>query len=119
MKERGKLAEEAFVEWVVELNNPVKLKGWSKVYELYAVIILIAAIGIGVWRSINTSRDAKYRVWGITTMLIFAPVFSWLLGSLYGLYEKSGFAMMGVFIIAFPLVFITGGVLYWIGGREV
>ena len=84
-------------------------------YELYAVMILIVAIGIGVWRSMNTSRDIKYRVWGITTMLIFAPVFSWLIGSLYGLHEGNGFAMIGVFVIAFPLIFITGVVLYCLG----
>ena len=64
-------------------------------YELYAVMILIVAIGNVVWRSINTSRDIKYRVWGITTMLIFAPVFSWLIGSLYGIHEENGFAMIG------------------------
>ena len=84
-------------------------------YKLYAVMILIVAIGNVVWRSINTSRDIKYRVWGITTMLIFAPVFSWLIGSLYGIYEGSGFAMIGVFVIAFPLIFITGVVLYCVG----
>ena len=84
-------------------------------YELYAVMILIVAIGNVVWRSINTSRDIKYRVWGITTMLIFAPVFSWLIGSLYGIYEGIGFAMIGVFVIAFPLIFITGVVLYCLG----
>ncbi|MFS0781593.1 hypothetical protein [Bacillus sp. 1P06AnD] len=86
-------------------------------YELYAVIILVVAILIGIWKSFNKSRDAKYRVWGITTMLIIAPVFSWLIGILYGVHEGSGFATIGVLIIAFPLIFIIGGVLYWIGGK--
>ena len=50
-------------------------------------------------------------------MLIFAPVFSWLIGRLYGIYEGSGFAMIGVFVIAFPLIFISGVVLYLVGDR--
>ena len=77
-------------------------------YELFAILILIAAILIGSWRSIHTPRGTKYRVWGIAIMLIFAPVFSWLIGRLYGIYEGSGFAVIGVFVIAFPLIFITG-----------
>ncbi len=77
-------------------------------YELFAILILIAAILIGSWRSIHTPRGTKYRVWGIASMLIFAPVFSWLIGRLYGIYEGSGVAVIGVFVIAFPLIFITG-----------
>ncbi|MFJ8258620.1 hypothetical protein ACIQ4Z_15395 [Peribacillus asahii] len=87
-------------------------------YEIYAVIILVIGIIIAIWRSINKSKESKYRVWGITTILIFAPVFSWLVGSLYGMSEGSGFAMMGVLIVMFPILFIVGVVLYWIGSKE-
>lgn len=62
-------------------------------YEIYAVIILVIGIINAIWRSINKPKEAKYRVWGITTMFIFAPVLSWLVGSLYGISEGSGFAM--------------------------
>lgn len=87
-------------------------------YEIYAVIIIVIGIIIAIWRSINKSKESKLRVWGITTMLIFAPVLSWLIGSIYGMSEGSGFAMIGVLIIIFPILFITGFVLYWIGGKE-
>jgi len=87
-------------------------------YEIYAVIILVIGIIIAIWRSSNKSKGSKYRVWGITTMLIIAPVFSWLVGRLYGISEGSGFAMGAVLIIMFPILFIIGFVLYWIAGHE-
>ena len=87
-------------------------------YEIYATIILVIGIIIAFWRSINKSKGSKYRVWGATTMFIFTPVLSWLSGSLYGMSEGSGFAMIGVFVIMFPILFIVGAVLFWIGSRE-
>ena len=87
-------------------------------YELYAVLVLIVCVALGVWKSFNSSSYCKFRIWGILTMLVFAPVFSWLIGRLYALYEESGWAMAGFLIIAFPILFITGVVLYWIGDNE-
>ncbi|MFB5281850.1 hypothetical protein [Peribacillus sp. Hz7] len=87
-------------------------------YEIYAVIILVIGITIAIWRSINKSKESKYRVWGITTMFIFSPILSWLVGSFYGMSEGSGFAMIGVLIVMFPILFIVGVVLYWIGSKE-
>lgn len=87
-------------------------------YEVYAVIILVIGSLIAVWRSIKKSKETKLRVWGLTTMFLFAPILSWLFGSVYGEIEGSGFAMIGVLIIMFPILFIAGFVLYWIGGNE-
>lgn len=87
-------------------------------YEIYAVIILVIGIIIAIWRSINKSKESKFRVWGIITILIFAPVFSWLISRFYGISEGSGFAMVGVLIIIFPILFIVGIIFYWIGSKE-
>ncbi|WP_079508916.1 hypothetical protein [Mesobacillus jeotgali] len=87
-------------------------------YEIYAVIILVIGSIIAILRSYNKSKETKFRVWGSATMLLFAPILSWLVGSLYGVIEGSGFAMIGVLIILFPILFILGFVLYWIGGNE-
>lgn len=92
--------------------------GMTMTYHVIEVIILIVGVVFAFLRSMNKSLLTRYRVWGITTMLIVAPVLSWLAGSLYGINEGSGFAMIGVLIIVFPILFIGGFVLYWIGGYE-
>jgi uncharacterized membrane protein len=86
-------------------------------YEIYAVIILIVGIVIATLFSLRKPKAKKFRIWGITTMLIIAPIASWLISSIYGLSEGSGFAMIGLLIILFPILFIVGIILYWIGGR--
>ncbi|MFF2289516.1 hypothetical protein [Peribacillus butanolivorans] len=48
-------------------------------------------------------------------MFVIAPLFSWIVGTLYGISEGSGFAAIGVLIIMFPILFIVGVVLFWIG----
>ncbi|WP_252433044.1 hypothetical protein [Peribacillus butanolivorans] len=48
-------------------------------------------------------------------MFVIAPLFSWIVGTLYGKSEGSGFAAIGVLIIMFPILFIVGVVLFWIG----
>ncbi|WP_312469852.1 hypothetical protein [Neobacillus sp.] len=86
-------------------------------YEIYAVIILIVGILIATLSSLRKPKAKKFRIWGITTMLIIAPIASWLISSIYGLSKGSGFAMIGLLIILCPILFIAGIVLYWIGGR--
>ncbi|MFC9600959.1 hypothetical protein ACFTQL_24410 [Peribacillus butanolivorans] len=48
-------------------------------------------------------------------MFVIAPLFSWIVGTLNGKSEGSGFAAIGVLIIMFPILFIIGVVLFWIG----
>ncbi|WP_059170747.1 hypothetical protein [Bacillus sp. FJAT-27445] len=85
------------------------------VYEGIATAILMAGIVFAVLQSNKKSKDKKLRVWGKTTMLIIAPFFSWLVGRLYAISEGSGFAMVGVLMIMFPILFVLGFILYWKG----
>jgi hypothetical protein len=87
-------------------------------YEMYAGILLVVGIIIAIWLSLNKSKESKYMIWGITTILIFAPVLSWLIGRFYGLNEGSGFAMMAVFVVMFPILLIVGVFLSWIGIKK-
>ncbi|KQU12972.1 hypothetical protein ASG65_11490 [Bacillus sp. Leaf13] len=81
----------------------------------YAVIILVIGIIIAIFLSIKKPKKSKYSIWGITIMFVIAPLFSWIVGTLYGISEGSGFAAIGVLIIMFPILFIAGVVLFWIG----
>lgn len=94
------------------------IDGQEMTYEVYAVIILIIGSLFAIWRSINKSIETLLRVWGLTTMFLYAPILSSIVGRIYGGIEGSGFAMIGVLIIMFPILFIAGFVLYWIGGNE-
>ncbi|OZB93052.1 hypothetical protein CJP46_23040 [Paenibacillus sp. XY044] len=62
------------------------------------------------------SAKRKYIVWGITTMLPVAFVFSWLVALLYGDWvAHDGFAALGLLMILMPLFFLTGVILLLIG----
>ena len=74
----------------------------------YAVIILVIGIIIAIFLSIKKPKKSKYSICGITIMFVIAPLFSWIVGTLYGVSEGSGFAAIGVFIIMFPILFIAG-----------
>lgn len=87
-------------------------------YEMYAGIFLVIGIIIAIWLSINKSKGSKYLIWGITTILIFAPVLSWLISRLYGLSKGSGFAMMAVFVILFPIMSVIGMLLCLVGLKK-
>jgi hypothetical protein len=52
-------------------------------------------------------------------MFIIAPILSRLVGSVYGVSEGSGFAMIEGFGIMFQILFIVGFVLYWIGETKI
>src|SRR5699024_11884396 len=87
-------------------------------YEMYTGVFLVIGIIIAIWLSINKSKGSKYLVWGIITILIFAPVLSWLIGRFYGLSEGSGFATAAVLIVMYPILSIIGVVLCWIGIKK-
>ncbi|ALC89124.1 hypothetical protein AM500_04455 [Bacillus sp. FJAT-18017] len=84
-------------------------------YETVAMTILAVAVILTILFSYNKPKDNKLRIWGITTMFFIAPLLSWLVGRFYGISEGSGFAMMGVLVIMFPILFVVGFVLYWRG----
>ena len=77
----------------------------------FAVSVLTISLIVSILLSRGQSMKKKYIIWGITTMLVIAPLFSWLVGILYGISVSSGFAAGGLMIIMFPILFIMGIIL--------
>ncbi len=40
-------------------------------------------------------------------MIVVAPLFSWLISQLYGIYEKNGWAAVALSAILFPVIFYS------------
>jgi len=77
----------------------------------FAVSVLTISLIVSILLSRGQSMKKKYIIWGIATMLVIAPLFSWLAGILYGISVSSGFAAGGLMIIMFPILFIMGIIL--------
>ncbi|WP_088102886.1 hypothetical protein [Halalkalibacter urbisdiaboli] len=80
-----------------------------------AIIILLVALAIAYQLSESKSKKRKYIVWGITTMLAIAPLFSWLISITYASVEGSGWAGVALISIMFPIIFLVGLVILLVG----
>lgn len=71
---------------------------------------MILVLGIMFARKLSQGRSSKrkYLVWGITTMLIIAPFFSWIASILFGINQRDGFAAAGLLMLLFPIFFLIG-----------
>ncbi|WP_152399584.1 hypothetical protein [Paenibacillus cellulositrophicus] len=79
-------------------------------------IIVLAALSLAFELSRGKSAKRKYMVWGITTMLPIAFVFSWLVALIYGDWiAHDGFAAIGLMMLLIPLFFLTGVILLLVG----
>lgn len=76
---------------------------------------LVLILGIAIMISLGKSNKKKYIIWGITMMLVIAPLFSGVVSILYGRYEGEGFAAVALMMVMFPLLFLTGLVLLLLG----
>ena len=81
----------------------------------FAIGVLILAIIIAVSLSRNKSTKKKYIIWGITTILVMAPLVSWLAGILVGISVGDGFAGMGVMVYGFAIISVVGFVILFQG----
>ena len=72
-----------------------------------AIIILTVALAIAYQLSKSKSKKRKYIVWGITTMLAIAPLFSWLISITYASIEGSGWAGVAMMGIMLPILFLV------------
>ncbi|MFP8782568.1 hypothetical protein [Planococcus plakortidis] len=77
--------------------------------------ILLVSLLLAFQFSKGYSRKGKYIIWGITTMFVICPLFSWLISMGYALIEENGWAGVALLGILFPVTFTIGLVLLLIG----
>lgn len=77
--------------------------------------ILLVSLFFAYQLSKDYSRKGKYIIWGITTMFVICPLFSWLVSMGYAHYEQSGWAAVAMLAILYPSTFIIGLVLLLMG----
>ncbi|MEZ0481179.1 hypothetical protein [Planococcus sp. SSTMD024] len=82
---------------------------------LAAVGILLVSLLLAYQLGKDYSRKGKYIIWGITTMFVICPLFSWLVSMGYAYYEQSGWAAVAMLAILYPSTFIIGLVLLLMG----
>lgn len=83
--------------------------------RIIAASIVCIALVVAAFLSTGATIKFKQITWGIVTMFVIAPLLSWLIGISYGIYVGEGFAVVGVMIILFPILFIVGLALLLIG----
>lgn len=80
-------------------------------FELTFTLVLIGLI-LGVVAALfiskNKQKKTRMMIWGVTLMIVVAPLFSWLVSQLYGIYEESGWAAVALSAILFPVIFLVG-----------
>ncbi|WP_260982693.1 hypothetical protein [Lysinibacillus fusiformis] len=79
------------------------------------VIALVLIVSIVFIICIGKSKKTTLIIWGITIMLVIAPLFTWVVSILYGIKEGDGFATVGLMVILFPILFLIGLVILLIG----
>lgn len=81
---------------------------------------LILGVLLAYFISKGNSKKIKRIVWGITLIVIIAPLFSWLASQIYALIEESGWAGIALFGILFPSIFLIGLITLLLGifGKE-
>lgn len=80
-----------------------------------AILILFIGLALALHFSKGKTKKRKYIVWGITTMLVIAPLLSWLISISYGISVGDGFAAIGLLMLLFPLIFLVGIILLVVG----
>lgn len=80
-------------------------------FELTFTLVLIGLIlgvVVALFTSKNKPKKAKMMICGLTLMIVVAPLFSWLVSQLYGIFEESGWAAVALSAILFPVIFLVG-----------
>lgn len=72
------------------------------------ILVLILAFALAYQLSERKSTTRKYIVWGIIIMVAIAPFLSFLIGMTFGMIVSSGWAIGGITVILFPILFLVG-----------
>ncbi|MGE7692153.1 hypothetical protein ACQKMI_23610 [Lysinibacillus sp. NPDC097214] len=79
-----------------------------------ALIIVLVGLIAAFQLSEGRSEKGRYIVWGIITMIAFAPFLSFLIGVLYGMVVRNGWTA-SVMMILSPIIFIIGLIILFLG----
>ncbi|MEB2301399.1 hypothetical protein LAV72_17410 [Lysinibacillus xylanilyticus] len=82
----------------------------------FVIALIIVLVGLIAAFQLNEGRSEKgrYIVWGIITMIAFAPFLSFLIGVLYGMMVRNGWTA-SIMMILFPIIFIIGLIILLLG----
>lgn len=80
-----------------------------------ASCLLLIGVGLTAFLTRHAKLKTKWIAWGLATMVVIAPLLSWLLSFSYGIYEQEGFAAIGMLSLLFPLFFLVGLVVFVVG----
>ncbi|MGE7695588.1 hypothetical protein ACQKNC_16025 [Lysinibacillus sp. NPDC094177] len=79
-----------------------------------ALIIVLVGLIAAFQLSEGRSEKGRYIVWGIITMIAFAPFLSFLIGVTYGMTVRNGWAA-SIMMFLSPLIFVIGLIILLLG----
>lgn len=83
----------------------------------FVIALLIVLVGLIAGFQLTTegrSKKGNYIVWGIITMIAFAPFLSFVIGVLYGIVVKNSWAT-SIMLFLSPLIFVIGVIILILG----
>lgn len=80
-----------------------------------ASCFLLLGVGLTAFFTRHAKLKTKWIVWGAVTMVVIAPLLSWLLSFIFGIFEGDGFAGIGMLMLLLPLFFLVGLVIFVVG----
>ncbi|MEB2282488.1 hypothetical protein LAV73_21315 [Lysinibacillus xylanilyticus] len=82
----------------------------------FVIALLIVLVGLIVGFQLTEGRSEKgnYIVWGIITMIAFAPFLSFVIGVMYGIVVKNSWATSIMMFLA-PIIFVIGLIILLLG----
>lgn len=82
----------------------------------FVIALLIVLVGLIAGFQLTEGRSEKgnYIVWGIITMIAFAPFLSFVIGVMYGIVVKNSWATSIMMLLA-PIIFVIGLIILLLG----
>ncbi|MFJ6263969.1 hypothetical protein [Lysinibacillus xylanilyticus] len=82
----------------------------------FVIALLIVLVGLIAGFQLTEGRSEKgnYIVWGIITMIAFAPFLSFVIGVMYGIVVKNSWAT-SIMMYLSPIIFVIGLVILLLG----
>jgi len=79
-----------------------------------ALLIVLVALIAAFQLTEGKSEKGKYIIWGIITMLVFAPFLSFVIGVVYGTMVSNGW-IASIMLFLSPLIFVIGVIILILG----